>query len=59
MKQMKHIIEKINEAIASEKTSEENKKLLSEIKDELTNAKTELKILEIIACLIKIISDFF
>ncbi len=59
MKQMKHIIEKINEAIASEKTSEENKQLLSEIKEELTNAKTELKILEIIACLIKIISDFF
>ena len=59
MKQMKHIIEKINEASASEKTSEENKKLLSEIKEELTNAKTELKILEIIACLIKIISDFF
>jgi hypothetical protein len=56
---MKHILEKINEAIASEKTSEENKKLLSEIKEELTNAKTELKILEIIACLIKIISDFF
>ena len=41
MKQMKHIIEKINEAIASEKTSEENKQLLSEIKEELTNAKTE------------------
>ena len=59
MKQMKHIIEKINEAIASVKKLEENKKLLSEIKEELTNAKTELKILEIIACLIKIISDFF
>ena len=32
MKQMKHIIEKINEAIASEKTSEENKKLLEQFR---------------------------
>jgi hypothetical protein len=56
---MKHILEKINEAIASEKTSEENKKLLLEIKEELANAKTELKILEVIASLIKIITTFF
>jgi len=56
---MKHILEKINEAIASEKISEENKKLLLEIKEELTNAKTELKVLEIIASLIKIVTAFF
>jgi len=56
---MKHILEKINEAIASEKTSEENKKLLLDIKQELSNAKTELKVLEIIASLVKIVTAFF
>ncbi len=60
---MKKILEKIDEAVASETTSEENKKLLLEIKDELLNAKSEnkseLEILKIIALLIKFISDFF
>lgn len=60
---MKNILEKINEAIASDKTSEENKKLLLEIKEELLNAKSEnkseLEILKIITLLIKIITDFF
>ncbi|GAB3710079.1 hypothetical protein GCM10028861_02610 [Flavobacterium koreense] len=60
---MKNILEKINEAIASDKTSEENKKLLLEIKEELEIAKSEnkseLEILKIITLLIKIITDFF
>lgn len=60
---MKNILEKIDEAVASETTSEENKKLLLEIKEDLLNAKSEnkseLEILKIVALLIKIISDFF
>jgi hypothetical protein len=60
---MKNILEKIDEAIASETTSEENKKLLLEIKEELLIAKSENKsefeILKIIALLIKIITDIF
>lgn len=60
---MKNILEKIDEAIASETTSEENKKLLLEIKKELLIAKSEnkseLETLKIIALLIKIFTDFF
>lgn len=60
---MKNILEKIDEAIASNKTSEENKILLTEIKKELINAqsdnKSDLEILKIIALLIKIFTDFF
>jgi hypothetical protein len=60
---MKKILEKIDEAIASETTSEENKKLLLEIKEELLIAKSEnksdLDILKMITLLIKIITDFF
>lgn len=60
---MKNILEKIDEAIASETTSEENKKLLLEIKEELLIAKSENKsefeILKIIALLIKFITEIF
>lgn len=60
---MKNILEKIDEAIASNKTSEENKILLTEVKKELINAqsenKSDLEILKIIALLIKIFTDFF
>lgn len=60
---MKTILEKIDEAVASNKTSEENKILLLEAKKELINAKTDnksdLEILKIITLLIKIITDFF
>ncbi|WP_298116715.1 hypothetical protein [Flavobacterium sp.] len=60
---MEKILKKIDEAVASDKTSEENKKLLLEIKEELLNAKSEnkseLEILKIITLLIKIITDFF
>jgi len=56
---MKNILEKIDEAIASDVTSEETKKLLIEIREELTNAKTELKVLEIVAALVKIFTGLF
>lgn len=55
---MKNILEKIDEAVASKKTSEENKKLLLETKEELIKAKTEKKIIQIIAIIIKIITGF-
>jgi hypothetical protein len=55
---MKNIIEKIEEAVASKKTSEENKKLLLEAKEELIKAKTEKRIIQIIAIIIKIITGF-
>lgn len=55
---MKNILEKIDEAVASNKTSEENKKLLLEAKEELIKAKTEKRIIQIIAIIIKIITGF-
>jgi len=56
---MKNIIEKIDEAIASNKTSEENKKVLAEAKKELIKAKTETRVLQALAIIIKIISGFW
>jgi len=53
------ILDKINEAIASKKNSEETKKLLKEIKLELAQAKTEKRVAQAIAILIKLITGFF
>ncbi len=55
----KEIFKKIDEAIASSETPEETKKLLQEVKEELKNAKTEKRIAQIMAILIRIITGFF
>lgn len=54
-----NILSKIDEALASKNTSEETKTLLSEVKYELKAAKTEKRVAQIIAILIKIITGFF
>jgi|GEM_PF-2725930 len=54
-----NILNKINEALASKSTSEETKKLLSEVKYELKQAKTEKRVAQVIAILIKVITGFF
>ena len=56
---MQEIYKKIDEAIASEKTSEETKVLLKEIKSELKRANTEKKVASILALLIKLITGLF
>ena len=55
----KNILKKIEEALASKRTSEETKKILSEVKYELKQAKTEKRVAQIIAILIKVITGFF
>ncbi|WP_053976891.1 hypothetical protein [Mangrovimonas xylaniphaga] len=54
-----NILEKIEEALASQNTTQETKKLLEEVKSELKKAKTEKRIVQLIAILIKIITGFF
>lgn len=53
---MENILEKIDEAVASEKTSEENRKILLEAKKELIKAKTETRVFQVIGIIIKIIT---
>ena len=55
----KNILDKINEAIASDNTSEENKILLQEVKTKLEKAKNENTIIKIVAIAIKIITGLF
>ena len=54
-----NILQQIDEALASKHTSEETKKLLSEVKYELKQAKSEKRVAQVIAILVKIITGFF
>ena len=55
----KHILKKIDEAIASDETSEKNKILFEEAKNKLIQAKTENKIIKIVAVVIRIMTGLF
>lgn len=55
----KNILDKIDEALASDNTSEKNKRLLKEVKTKLEKVKTENKVIKIVAVVIKIITGLF
>lgn len=55
----KNILKKIDEALKSRESTEETKKLLREVKIELKQAKTEKRVAQLIAILIKVITGFF
>lgn len=55
----KNILKRIDEAIASNTTSEKNKKLFKEAKTKLKQAKTENRIIKIVAVVIKIMTGLF
>jgi len=53
------IIKKIDEAINRKNTSNENKLLLIEARKKLIKAKTENRIIKIVAVIIKVITGLF
>ncbi|WP_179004285.1 hypothetical protein [Winogradskyella forsetii] len=55
----KNILDKINDALLSDEISDETKVLLIDVKRNLKQAKTEKRITQIVAVLIKIITGFF
>lgn len=54
----KNILEQIDEAIASKETSESNRELLNEIKQEFENAKSKKEIVAIVMKLLELFGIF-